>query len=230
MKQKLVTVGLDIGQKQDPTCFCVLEAVKVVIEKGEGWIIPSGPAAHGQDILPVPDRTQVQYFCRAIERLPLMTPYPMVAIRMAAIVGGLRRYGVSRPRLMVDATGVGQPIVELIADALRGMNVDLVACTFVHGEKFKKAENGKTATLGKAYLVSRLQALLQTRRLKLPKTAEAQALGEELEVYEIKVSQDGADTYGAFKTGTHDDMATALGLACLEDPFAEQGKNAVGSC
>jgi hypothetical protein len=40
---------------------------------------------------------------------------------------------------------------------------------------------------------------------------------EELKVYEIKVSNDGKDTYGAI-VGKHDDLATALGLACLEDP------------
>jgi len=36
------------------------------------------------------------------------------------------------------------------------------------------------------------------------------AMSRELETYEIKVSEDANDRYGAFKTGAHDDLATAL--------------------
>jgi len=43
-------------------------------------------------------------------------------------------------------------------------------------------------------------------------------LAGELLTYEIKVSENGADTYGAFKVGTHDDLATALGLAVQGNP------------
>ncbi len=71
--------------------------------------------------------------------------------------------------------------------------------------------------LGKGYLVSRLQALLQTDRLKLPQTAEARQLARELLDYEIKVDQNANDHYGAFKTGAHDDLVTALGLATQLD-------------
>jgi hypothetical protein len=34
---------------------------------------------------------------------------------------------------------------------------------------------------------------------------------------QIKVSEDANDRYGAFKTGAHDDLATALGLAVQTD-------------
>ena len=44
-------------------------------------------------------------------------------------------------------------------------------------------------------------------------------MARELKDYQIKVDQDGADTYGAFKVGSHDDLATALGLAVLDDPM-----------
>jgi hypothetical protein len=55
--------------------------------------------------------------------------------------------------------------------------------------------------------------LLQTGRVHLPGTAEARALARELEAYEIRVTENANDTYGAFKVGTHDDLVTALGLA-----------------
>ena len=71
--------------------------------------------------------------------------------------------------------------------------------------------------LGKAYLVSRLQALLDADRLHLPQTPEATALVEELLDYEIRVDRNGHDRYGAFRVGTHDDLVTALGLAVQLD-------------
>ncbi len=231
--EKFVTIGADVGQKQDPTAICIVEARRVVVEKGEGWIIPAGRVLSGMDIRPVPDKVQTVYFARSIERLPLQTPYPKVAERIAAIARGLRNYGVTHPRLVVDATGVGGPVVELIADALRGLNVDLVAATFTHGQNYTKGKRGnatQTASVGKAFLVSRLQALLQTRRLKLPDTQEAKALAKELEIYEIKIDEDGGDKYGAFRVGTHDDLATALGLSVLDDPFIERVRNALCSC
>ncbi len=76
--------------------------------------------------------------------------------------------------------------------------------------------------LGKAWLVSRMQALLQGGLLHLPNTSEAEQLGRELLDYEIRVSEDANDRYGAFSVGTHDDLVTALGLAVLADPPGRQ--------
>jgi hypothetical protein len=36
--------------------------------------------------------------------------------------------------------------------------------------------------------------------------------------YEIRVSEDANERYGAFKVGSHDDLITALGLAVQQDP------------
>jgi hypothetical protein len=36
--------------------------------------------------------------------------------------------------------------------------------------------------------------------------------------YEVRVSDDGHDRYGAFRTGKHDDLVTALGLATQAMP------------
>lgn len=62
-------------------------------------------------------------------------------------------------------------------------------------------------------MVSMLQVFLQTGRIHLPKMAEAEALKEELLNYEIRISDGGRDTYGAFRTGSHDDLVSALGIA-----------------
>src|SRR6478609_8475228 len=88
-----VFIGADIGQKVDPTALCVAEAVKL---------------GHAYD-----------YTVRHLERLPLGTPYPQVAQRIAAVVAAVANrprpalQGAPRITLMVDSTGVGAPVIDI---------------------------------------------------------------------------------------------------------------------
>jgi hypothetical protein len=80
---------------------------------------------------------------------------------------------------------------------------------------------GGEVKLGKAWLVSRMQVLLQSGLLHLPRTPKAEALGKERLDYEIRVTEDANDRYGAFRVGAHEDLVTALGLATQEDRGGE---------
>lgn len=188
----LIRIGADIGQRVDPTAFAIIEEQ------------PRGDGVH--------------YLCRAIERLPLGTPYPKVADRLVGVAQYVRMQaeeeaesrGRDEPRqvqMVVDATGVGTPVVDL----LRERGEYPLAAFFTHGDKYTR--NGNQVSVGKAWMVSRLQALFQSDRIHLGRTAETEALREELLDYEIKIDQNANDKYGAFKTGTHNDLVTALGLA-----------------
>lgn len=197
-----VTIGADVGQRVDPTAICVAETEQ------RPRPVPADRAA------PDYPRSDCHHLVRHLERLPLGTPYPQVAERIAAVAAGVRARAGEEPRLYVDATGVGTPLV----DVLRAANPEarIVAVFFTFGDK--RTPEGGELKLGKAWLVSRLQALLQSGRLHLPKTPEAEVLAKELLDYEIKVDQDGDAKFGAFKVGRHDDLVTALGLACQTDP------------
>ena len=176
-----VTVGVDIGQSNDPTALCVAEKV--------------------------PE----QLLVRHLARLPLGTEYPAVVRHIAELTDAVRDRTGTAPTTVVDATGVGKPIV----DALWAEDRPVVAVYLTAGHKRSCRRLGARPiySLGKARMVSRLQALVQTDRLRLPRTAEARALAKELHNYEIRVDDDGHARFGAFKSGTHDDLATALALA-----------------
>ena len=214
-----ITIGVDIGQKRDPTAIAVAEAVWQATPNGQGL--------------------EERYTIRRTERLPLGTSYPHVAERIAGVVANIFKRAthpqgpqveydpvngvyqavtVAPPGIVlyVDATGVGQPVVDLLARA----GVQPIAVYFTHGDRRTVREDGSIA-LGKGWLVSRLQSLLQTDRLLLPRTGEAAALTEELLNYEIKVSEDANEQYGAFRVGTHDDLVTAIGLATQGAPETE---------
>lgn len=72
--------------------------------------------------------------------------------------------------------------------------------------------------MSRIILVTRLQVLLQGDRLHLVQSPEAEILAQELREYEVKVTPDANERYGAFRVGTQDDLVTALGLAVQEDP------------
>lgn len=191
-----VAIGLDIGQKRDPTAICVAEI---------------DPREQGK-------RTDIHFLIRHLERLPLGTPYPQVAERFAQLVSRVRTKTDRKPTIFVDATGVGQPVVDIMRDEVQGGLI--VEVYFTHGDRrteTKEHHTLKSVSLGKAFLVSRLQALLQTGRLHLPRNAESAALTEELLNYEIRIDDNANDRYGAFRVGTHDDLVTALGLAVQVD-------------
>lgn len=123
-----------------------------------------------------------------------------------------RRAG-ERPTVYVDATGVGIPVVDALRATATGVRI--VPVFFTHGDR--RTEKRGEIRLGKALLVSRLQALLRTGRVHLPRTREADALAAELLDYEIRVGENAHDRYGAFRVGAHDDLVTALGLAVQDD-------------
>ena len=203
-----VAVGVDLGQKRDPTAIAVVEAQR---RERDG-------------------RSEDYYITRFLERLPLGTPYPAIAERVQTVIANIRRQvATSEPprfempppsasiTLYVDGTGVGQPVVDLLRE--KGAGVPVRPVYFTHGDK-RVEQRDRSISLGKAWLVSRLQALLQTARILLPRTTEAQALAQELLDYEIHVDEKANDTYGAFRVGSHDDLVTALGLA-VQGPARE---------
>jgi Terminase RNaseH-like domain len=211
-----IHIGVDIGQKHDPTAIVVAELhIRASERMRHVEATHDSTGYHPAYDTPIEETV---YHVHHMERLALGTSYPEVAQRVAAIVCAYRLRDRKRHVLM-DATGVGQPVYELVREAImaspnhRGVWVRPI--TFAYGATYDQ----KSGRLGKAYLVSRLQRLIQTQCIKLPKEhPEALVMVEEVRNYEIHVDQDGHDTYGAFKVGTHDDLATALGLAVLEDP------------
>lgn len=227
-------IGLDLGKQHDPSAV-VVAAVCDRYVRADGTPAPAifDPATRR------PHRSadvETLYQIQTMERLDLGTDYLAVAARVVRYVAALwewekalRTAGeLSGPRiprhLYADATGVGQPVMDILRLALRheprADGTVLHPVTFTHGDRYveQNASSG-FASLGKAYLVSRLQALFQQRLCDLPAGhTEAEAMLRELKDYEIRVDENANDKYGAFKVGTHDDLVTALGLACIEDP------------
>ena len=208
---KALRLGVDIGQKRDPTALAVVEV-----------------AARQKDIASLSaDRSrasrgagssdgELHYFVRHLERLPLGTPYPEVARRIAQVWRRVKHRAGLPPSLFVDATGVGAPVVDLLG-ADPDLAAHLWAVTLTYGNRRTIRAADRRICLGKEKLFRYLVFRFDTRCLHLPATSEAKALAAELRSYEIRVDENGTDRYGAFQSGTHDDLVTALGLAVQEE-------------
>jgi len=220
LKKNPISIGIDVRKLHDPTAIAVAELER---RHNGKWREGNTVLTSLEQVLRIGEARPVlvvQYLLRHIERMALGTSYPAVAKHIADMLCNPLFYG-RQVSVLIDVTGVGRPVYDdLVEEAqLRAESraATILPITFVPGQKY----NRSTGALGKAYMVSRLQALLQNTRIHAPDIPDARALQEELKVYEIRIDRDGHDTYGAFKIGKHDDLATALGLAVLEEDQGE---------
>jgi hypothetical protein len=115
--------------------------------------------------------------------------------------------------LYMDCTGVGEGVGDVL-QRYPPSSVTLQRCWFTSTERVEKTRG--ELRVGKPFMISRLTSLLETGRVKLGKTGARQALVEELRDFEFRVSAAGNYQADA-RSGLHDDLITALGLACLTD-------------
>jgi hypothetical protein len=158
------------------------------------------------------------YVVRHLERLPAGTSFPKMAERCGEVAKAVRERVRSRPEVYIDASGFGGELVDLVKK--RGDYGRVWTVYFNHGDR--RTQDRGEVKLGKGWSVCRMQRLLQTHRLHLPRSREGETLTVELLDFEIKPQPDN-DLYGAYKVGTRDELVTALGLAVQRPPSGRIG-------
>ena len=203
---RTVCIGLDCGQVRDYSAICVVEYQDMLFRPGD-------------PLCGEPPVYETHYRVLGAERLELGTSYPDVARRVSQIAKRLYdRDSRGDFHCLVDVTGVGKPVSEIISrliiPAFRMTAVTLTGSSKGDNSIFWRHESN----VGKAWLVSRLQAILQSGRLHAPRDPLLLALIDELKVFEIRIKPEtGHEQTGAFQVGKHDDLCTALCLCCASD-------------
>lgn len=140
---------------------------------------------------------------RHIHRWPLGTPYPAVVADVKALFAAPPLAGST---LVVDGTGVGVAVVDMIREG--GINAAVDAYTITCGLK------PGDGTVPKKDLVGAVQVMLGNGRLKIAKDLPlAGTLTKELEAFRVKVTSERNETYGSWRERDHDDLVLALALA-----------------
>jgi hypothetical protein len=154
------------------------------------------------------------YQVRHLQRFPLGTGYPEIVQQVATLVEGPLLQ--PEPILIVDATGVGAPVVDMLDERISEV---VVAVTITGGDQVNR--QGCRFRVPKRELVSTLNVLLQSKRLKIAAALpEATVLKQELMHFRVKITATAHDTYGAWREGSHDDLVLAVALAAW---YAENG-------
>ena len=200
------TLGLDIGQSQDPTAVAAVEHAGA-LRKGD-------PA---------------EYHLRHVARFELGTPYPQVVEEVAALMGSAEltktkarppgtENRVISPSLVVDATGVGRPIVEMLEEE----GLDPISIWITGGDSV--TQDDTEFRVPKRELASTVQALLQSGRLKFARDLPLRdVLTDELQKFRAKISiETGEASFEHWRERDTDDVVLALACALWH---AERGGN-----
>lgn len=197
-------IGLDLGQVNDPTGLVILERLQTIKTDlvSQSWYDP-----HEIDRFIEEDTVgKPFYHARHIERLPLGMSYPAIVEYVKKMVNTPEIDG--RYMLVIDQTGVGRPVFDMFRDA----GLDAVGVTITGGDAVSHAGR-KQARVAKRILVSAVQVVIQSGRLKIAKDmASTETLQRELLNYQVKITDSANDLYAA-REGEHDDLVIAMALA-----------------
>ena len=184
-------IGVDLGQARDYTAIAVLERIEEL----------TGEAAHSRWL------TQVRYEMPHLERPPLGTSYPAIIARLKDLIARLPAH--ERLKIVVDRTGVGRPVVDL----MRAAKLKIIPITITGSGKVSGGAFGGY-NVPKKELVSNLVIVFQADRLKIARALpEAPVLVEELQNFKLKITTAGNDTYEAWRESDHDDLVLAAAMA-----------------
>lgn len=208
-ERKEFVVGVDLGQKRDHTAVAIIERSDVLFR--ERSAVTYRPFQ------------KAEYRLVFLERLELGLPYPEIVKAIEECVRrlqapGWRAFEGPRVAVVVDATGVGNAVVDLLKAARLGC--ELAAVTITGGECESQTAWGWTVP--KKDLVSELEVMYETDGLLMADDLDfADALLEELEGMEVRPGEKGREKFGAWREGTHDDLVLAVALAVWR---AKKGK------
>jgi hypothetical protein len=186
LKPTRFVIGLDLGQSRDFTAMITDQVFEV---DGVWPVVYHHKLVHSH-------------------RFQLGTSYPEVTDAVIRLMEQLPTQE-QPPELIVDATGVGRPVV----DSLKERGLEPIAVTITGGID----TNIKSATdwrVPKRQLASLMQVLLQTQRLKIAQAMPLTAtLVKELAAFKVKVTLAGREEFEAWREADHDDLVLAAALA-----------------
>jgi len=187
----MLFLGLDLGKLRDYTALVIVE------KKGIGKM--------------------ADLHVRHLQRWELGTSYPQI---VTDVVNLLVRDELKNSPLMlgIDGTGVGVAVTDLFR--LQPIKADLRFITITGGEAV--TTEGDVMRVPKKELVGAVQIALQTAHLKISGVLpHARTLEKELKDFEVKITDSGHATFGAWREGAHDDLVLALAIAT----YLAKGRN-----
>lgn len=183
---------MDVGSERDNSAFTVLKRNEVVRDINFG----TDSAPKEQIILP-------SYDLIWIERPELKTPYLDLKHIAARILNQPKLVG--NCHFLMDATGTGMPVVQIMQD----LGPTPVVITSGHSV-VPREEGGYTVP--KRFLISAMQGVLQSRRIRIADGLKhTEQLTKEIIGFKMRYGKT-METYEAQTEATHDDLVMSLAI------------------
>jgi hypothetical protein len=186
--------GLDLGQAQDFTAMVVLKRTTVETTKEDGT-----------------EERHREYDCPAIHRWPLGTLYPDIIKDLQKMLPKLPDLP-ERPRLVVDGTGCGRPVVDMIRQAKLPVH-HLSPVSISSGATTNEIDGYRSVP--KRDLVGATMGVAQRGYLHINRDMPmADILVKELRAFRALITLHGKEKYeNDWRVAPHDDLVLALALA-----------------
>jgi len=208
-------IGVDLGQKEDHTAIAIVERPDLL--RGQ-QALEYQAALRVRAYLVQGDqaRPAVSLLVRRVQRTALGTPYPRVVEIVREIARGQAFAG--QCVVVVDGTGVGAPVVDMLRAA--GLGCEITAVTITGGER-ESRRGSLNVGVPKRDLIAGVQMALEKGELRIARRMkDVGALVREL--MDVRMAAGGA--IGADRHGEHDDLVIALALACWRARKRENGE------
>jgi hypothetical protein len=194
MDDGVYLIGVDLGQAADYTAVAIAERTRVPTSEVSRMGRP---------------KKEAHYAVRHLHRFRLGTAYPAIVDQLAELAAHPALE--PEPILIVDTTGVGAPVFDLLHQ--RAQASPVFGITITGGDQ--STRDGTHYRVPKRDLVSTLNVLLQTKRIRFAGAMpEARILRQELQQFRVRITATAHDTYGVWREGAHDDLVLAVAMAC----------------
>lgn len=209
-------IGLDLGRDVDYTAWAALEVREYYWHTGRDEYVLELPDFRDVDW----GKTKKDIGLIGLSQVPLHTPWGTVAKELEGLITRCiqRESQPVRVEVWVDATGLGDPVIEGFFEPVVGMyqNCWMFPVRITPGEA---GYNTETKTVSKIHLIDNAMVMREQGDLKIAKDLEGTRV---MELFEQQIqdfrrkagARAGTIRYEAVE-GEHDDLVIAFSLACL---------------
>jgi hypothetical protein len=193
-------VGVDLGQARDFSTI-VIDEVNFAerVHKQRPKFAPVGTEVRREKI--------TYHRLRHVERIPLGTSYPDVLDRVSTVMGTVPPLPRD-PVLVMDATGVGRPVMDLARK--HGLTPLGVTITAGSNETCERDDY----RVAKKILASTVAVALDTERLQVVAVGDhVGTLRKELQAFRVKVTANQNESFESWREQDHDDLVLASAMA-----------------
>jgi hypothetical protein len=203
----MLTLGIDLAQARDRTALIALDSYRVEpdVSLEEINAMNSVRDALHRRRLRTPKR-QLHHEIVHIQRFKAGMTYPAQVSAIITAADALSTEEVAH--IVIDATGVGRPVVDMLRQECT--TYPLTAVTITGGTE--QTRSGRNVSVPKADLVGLIETVISQQRLHaVPGLPQSDDLDKELRAFGYELGPTGKPRYEG--KGAHDDLVTGLSLA-----------------